>query len=574
MGRQQRIPQWSVSTPDGTSSMGRDEQFDELQLEIRAPGFAPEHPWLAVSGEVHEVVLGKGSQIWGRLLKDGNPLAGIRIGISGQQRSSEVYAGHYEIATDAEGRFEFNHAKPNTAWWLHGIIGSLGEHGALPPMAVQSTEHGHRVDLSDLSVSEGQKMIGRVVIADGSAIPSDFLLTVGNDKAWDSVRPTLDEEGAFVVEGLYAERLDVSVAIRNWRLTARNRSLDTWNPFRLSGLFEREHAEIVIEIEPGQSDYNSPTSNGQLPPQDQSRGRPLRGIEKTGGKFIKAIGSVVDEDTGEPIEAFTIMPGRKPPTTGPAAAFAPARPNGASSLIKTLTKPFRDEPVPRNERIWWDHSRQQIAENGRFDFVFEVLTSTPLVQITAKGYEPFTSNLIVLSTNMTVRLERGRGPNGIVVFPDGRPAAGAKIVYAAGREQFGLEKDGTISTYRLKPENSSYIGESGTFAFSPRPDGKVLFASHKGGWALVDADDYRDGGKIRLKKWAGGQRHPNRQRWKPSGRRRIECQHVRPHETRRAIRQRPRSRDDRRKRTIPYHWNSSRAYATRAPRSRKLRWHQ
>jgi hypothetical protein len=90
-----------------------------------------------------------------------------------------------------------------------------------------------------------------------------------------------------------------------------------------------------------------------------------------------------------------------------------------------------------------------------------------------------------------------------VLLPNGDPAEAARIVYAAGREQFGLHRDGRLTIYSRNEEHSADLDTDGRFSFNPRADGMRLFVAHKEGWASVDANDFRGGGKIRLKKWAG-----------------------------------------------------------------------
>jgi hypothetical protein len=102
---------------------------------------------------------------------------------------------------------------------------------------------------------------------------------------------------------------------------------------------------------------------------------------------------------------------------------------------------------------------------------------------------------------MVVRLKSGRGPRGLVVQPNGKPAVGAHIVFAAAREQFSLGDNGELNSYGLK-EWVQTTDAAGKFSFKPRTDGALLFVEHRSGWAGVDAEDFTRERTIDLQPWA------------------------------------------------------------------------
>jgi hypothetical protein len=82
-------------------------------------------------------------------------LANIKVGVSGTDRNSMVYAGNYETTTDADGRFQFRSLPPNTSWQMYGLIHSLKPYGAIPPRTVMTLAHGSTNDVGDLLVEPG-----------------------------------------------------------------------------------------------------------------------------------------------------------------------------------------------------------------------------------------------------------------------------------------------------------------------------------------------------------------------------------------------------------------------------------
>jgi hypothetical protein len=99
-------------------------------------------------------------------------------------------------------------------------------------------------------------------------------------------------------------------------------------------------------------------------------------------------------------------------------------------------------------------------------------------------------------------LKKGYGPSGIVLLPDGQPASDAKLIYAAGREQFILTNR-TLETYygSNKLDYVTNAGPDGKFAFNQRAGGIRLFAVHPAGWFDAPVDSGSQGLKVHLQPW-------------------------------------------------------------------------
>jgi len=338
----------------------------------------------------------------------------------------------------------------------------------------------------------GLRLAGRVETRRGEPLPDGISLYVGLEHM-DGQNTKPGKSGTFEFIGLTPGSVDVNLQKDKWRLSAVNRSLDNWNSFELSGLLQNDKDDLLLVIEPGERDYNNNNFGGQLPPADYSRVRPLFGAESSGPTPIVLAGQVLDDSTGKPVRAFKVVPGRKPPVTKMAA---PPKP-----LLQQLTGAFRKPLTPWNELPWWDNVRSETFSNGVFSVDFIPLTSTPMFRIEADGYEPFISEPISTnSTNLVIRLSSGKGPSGIVLRPDGKPAVGAKIWYAVAREQSGLSGR-QLNSYGEKAGMKT-TDTNGYFAFMPRPDGRKNFIAHMSGWAVQDVKADSGNLKIQLGAWA------------------------------------------------------------------------
>lgn len=494
-GGRRGFPERAITGFNGEFVMGRTQAFTRLQLNIEAAGLAATKKlWLPASNAVQEVRMGMGSRLKGRVLKDDKPLAGLQIGVSGQDRNSEVYAGNYEATTDANGVFEFKQLPPDASWWLSGTMRSLKPYGSVRPRPVRTGDHESVTDAGDLHVMPGLSISGTVKTRNGEPVPKNMKIRASYDTAWDSASATVDKQGAFTLEGLHPGLIEVSIEASNWKLSPKNRSMDLYNPWWLTGLLEEDKHNLVLLIERGERDFRSMHvhNNGRLPSQDEPRTRPIRGVEPDGTTPIVLSGSVLDDETGKPIERFTVMPGRKPPST-------PA-PTGPQPFLKSLTQPLRKPITPWNELPFWYHFRAETVSNGSFSVEFEQMSSTPILRVEAEGYVAEQTEPIPYPTNLLVRLKRGAGPSAVVVSPDGRPASDAQVIFAAEREQYSLQKDATLYDYR-QGKWLRKADKDGRFSFEARAQGRVVFIAHSSGWAKVAADECV-GGKVRLQPWA------------------------------------------------------------------------
>ncbi|HKX61212.1 MAG TPA: hypothetical protein VJS65_05200, partial [Verrucomicrobiae bacterium] len=341
-GSNSGFPSEIITGLNGEFIMSRDQRFTRMSVDIKASGLAPAKVWLPVSNEVQIVRLGVGATLTGRVLKDTEPMADIEVGVSGRDRNSEVYVGHYEVKTDAEGRFRFEHLPPGKDWYFYGLMRSLRRDGSLPPRPVQTAEHGKSSDLGDLKIQSSVTLAGQVKTKDGQPVPPNLRLSVNYDSAWDTQSVRVDRDGYFEADGLHTGMIQVYLSARDWQPSGENRSIDDWNPWYLAGLLKEDKRDFLILIEKRERTYNNYWSgNGQLPEQDRARNRPLFGAEDSGPPLIYLAGTVVDDETGKPVPSVRITPGRKPPSTS----------SSSGGLLQTLVEAVRPRPTPWNERI-------------------------------------------------------------------------------------------------------------------------------------------------------------------------------------------------------------------------------
>ncbi|MBI1177398.1 hypothetical protein GC207_08155 [bacterium] len=481
-----------ISDARGEFVIHREKPFDRVQLQFGREGIAPYKAWLPASNGVQVVHLGSGGFITGRIMKDGRPIPNVELGVRDEEPyRSMVYSSHVETITDADGYFTFRSLPPQSNWYLYSMPDSLKDRGAIPPRLIRLGDHGETNELGEVSVRPGFTLSGRLVPAAGQKLPQDplklFVVFLG--KSWQQIELETQPDGSFSLAGCYDDIIEVTLRTPGWRFTPRNRSVDPDYGRRLVGTLPESKTNFWIEVEPGQ-----PASGGgfiNLPKGDAPASRPLAGIEP-GAVMIEVKGMVVDDRTGDLIRHFRLIPGRQPPI--------PAKP--VKPFLQRILDSLKDQKLPIDEWPSWFRSLEQTFTNGGFDLEFEVLTSQPLLQISADGYAPVAVGPITSSTNgLVVRLARGISPKGVVLTPDNQPAAGATVNDASFPEYVVLRAQGKLIDEQATVE-SIETDAAGAFAFPDKLDGKHLYVSHPSGWALVDESEFDEKMKIRLEPWA------------------------------------------------------------------------
>lgn len=168
---------------------------------IRAEGFAPTkiNTSRPNAGPL-KIVLTRGATIAGRVLKDGKPIGGVRVGAAQTSRSLEDFLGSFEARTDANGKFEIAHVPANQEMAVYGIMDSLIGKGAIPVHITKSGADDSIDDLGDISVQKGLKIVGQLRVSGGKGFPPGTRVHVGREVAWDWQLVDVKPDGSFEVD--------------------------------------------------------------------------------------------------------------------------------------------------------------------------------------------------------------------------------------------------------------------------------------------------------------------------------------------------------------------------------------
>jgi beta-lactamase regulating signal transducer with metallopeptidase domain/uncharacterized GH25 family protein len=430
--------------------------FDMMDVRVSARGNANKtFTKLASGNEPHKLVLTEGASITGRVLFRGKPLTNVEVGVVSVDRGTENFTGNFDVGTDANGRFLLVNLPPNVDYFIYGLMKRLEPYGAIPAQVVHAGEDGGVTDVGDLVVRPGHRLAGLVVLADGDPLPPNTRLLISREKAWDSIQVNLPPDGRFDVTNVPTETYTLSVRVPGYRVSAKNGSFDTLNPFRLVGRVDEDMTNLTFLLEKGKNlasqEYDSPES-------DWPQNRPLEGVgaqaQPDRSQDWAVSGRVTDRQTGEPVQQFRVTPGEENLTWG---------------------------------RISWDQHDATDATNGAYTVYVDKRWAQPALKVEADGYLPASATVTPLEqTNADFVLHKGTGPSGVVLQPDGVPATNADVllVCADSQQQPNLGYNGHLNSW---PRQDLVIKTDGKghFAFTPRLGMQSVAAASPAGFAQV-----------------------------------------------------------------------------------------
>jgi beta-lactamase regulating signal transducer with metallopeptidase domain/thiol-disulfide isomerase/thioredoxin len=179
-------------------------------------------------------------------------------------------------------------------------------------------------------------------------------------------------------------------------------------------------------------------------------------------------GRVTDAETGGPVPGFRLVRGQK---------------------------------YPRWDRMSWAENEAVEITGGRYTIRFDMPCEAFFVRVEVPGYQPAESRAFRStegSQTFDFALRRGGGLSGVVLLPDGKPAAGAEVVLATEELGFLMEagrfdRRSNFATVRTGPD--------GRFTLHPKVDKYLLVAASDAGYADASQDEFARSGKLLLKPW-------------------------------------------------------------------------
>ena len=276
-GQSGRVDPLAVSDENGEFFFNCTNDVLGIAVTIEARALAKRRMMLD-TGKAHLVRLKHGVTVTGRLLHKGEPLPGVTVSMSTQERESSVFMRGFEVATDKSGRFVLANIPANNRFLLYTRMNDLRSRGvSLPTQNIATGGDDTTVKLGDLTMRPAFTVSGRVVLADQKPLPGDTRLHLSLEDAWDYQEATVAEDGSFEFEAVPAESVSFSIRISGYRLSAKNPNKDWLNEGRMVGRLGGNLEDFIIHLEKGD---RFPRDSGPDDGGDrQPRNKPLQGAK-------------------------------------------------------------------------------------------------------------------------------------------------------------------------------------------------------------------------------------------------------------------------------------------------------
>jgi RNA polymerase sigma factor (sigma-70 family) len=190
-------------------------------------------------------------------------------------------------------------------------------------------------------------------------------------------------------------------------------------------------------------------------------------------------GSVTDAVTGKPVPRFHVIQGVD-------------QLEGRQGILSWL----QGKPGI----TWWRMSAVEYT-GGRYSMKFDAPEKKTYVCVEATGYEPAESRAFRSDEGTMIqdfRLRPAPGISGVVLLPDGRPAAGVQVVLGT-QENRAFVRGGVVQ------ENShaetTTTGPDGRLTVPKRVGGFLLVVAADAGFADATSDEFAKTGKLVLQRW-------------------------------------------------------------------------
>jgi hypothetical protein len=214
-----------VSDDAGRFRMLLAEAYEAVDLEVTPDGSAATSAMLRPPGkESCTITLSRGTQVTGRLVLKGEPVADVPVAVVQTDRGASNYFPKAVLTTtDQNGAFGFRTLPGAVQYAVFSPVGMAassatidgGSRPVLTTKLFKARGDGESRDLGTLELTRGHLLAGRVEMADKSPLPEGLKLILGRAPAWDAVETTIRENGRFEFPHLPTGTYTLRVVAKN-----------------------------------------------------------------------------------------------------------------------------------------------------------------------------------------------------------------------------------------------------------------------------------------------------------------------------------------------------------------------
>jgi uncharacterized GH25 family protein len=242
----------AVSNKDGNFEIVYNAPATDMTLMIRAKGLAAARFKNVPTGDQrNELKLSMGTNVKGRLMHEGVPVANAQIGLFSHSRFFGESFDEELIGTQKDGTFSFSNITSGKMWYVYAKMESIVELGATEAVMLTTPRDGESIDIGDLNIVPGHRLSGQVILSDGKQIPKGMKIHVSCDSAWDTQKAELPSDGRFTFNNLPTDNYSIFPSVKGYTLSKSNPNL-SWN---VEGLINKNVDNFIIVLDPGKLDF-------------------------------------------------------------------------------------------------------------------------------------------------------------------------------------------------------------------------------------------------------------------------------------------------------------------------------
>jgi hypothetical protein len=242
------INEITVTNVNGEFELSYDKPSVELTFLVTARAMAPRYITAPTGAERQTFVVTEGATIRGRLVRNGEPVAGAEMRLIANNSALGRWYPDERIGTTDDGSFAFTNVPPGRIWLLAATMESAASRNLATDIVTCQTERDSEIlDLGDLRLRDGYTLSGKVVLRDGKPVPAGMHLLVVRDRMHDSELLEIAADGSFRAAGLTEGIYTVGPSVRSYRLA--NDCLDMICP-SLEILVHGDVKDFLIPMDP------------------------------------------------------------------------------------------------------------------------------------------------------------------------------------------------------------------------------------------------------------------------------------------------------------------------------------
>jgi uncharacterized GH25 family protein len=241
----------TVTDSDGNFALFVPEEYGGLSVRVMADGYCGATTEMWEPGKSYEVRVPVGASVTGRIVHDGNPVAGLDVAVVQLNRfTTHHFIKAVPATTDELGRFRIDYLPPDEMYVIYTIVGDGDGDVVLRTSEFRAALDGKLTDLGPLSVEPALRLSGRIQLPEGLAMPADARLALLRDPAWDLVSTEIAADGSFSIGGLPAETYNVYLTAEGIILDREKLGPREWKRIGFSLSLQESVDQLLLPVLP------------------------------------------------------------------------------------------------------------------------------------------------------------------------------------------------------------------------------------------------------------------------------------------------------------------------------------